>query len=53
MSVREYRARAAVLFRARRSQVSRVLFARVVVRHSRVSHVLPRAVRAYRALSAR
>jgi hypothetical protein len=30
-----------------------VLFARVVARRSRVSRALPRAVRAYRALSAR
>jgi hypothetical protein len=53
MSVRAYRARAAVLFRAGRSRVSHVLFARVVARRSRVSRALPRAVRAFHTLSAR
>jgi hypothetical protein len=59
-----YHARVAVLFRARRhvSFVSvvravcmrcRVRFAHVVACRSRVSHALPRVVRAYRALSAR
>jgi hypothetical protein len=63
MSVRAYRARVAVLFHARRREsfasVARVVRTRCrapfacVVRRSRVSRALPRAVRAYRALSAR
>jgi hypothetical protein len=69
MSVRAYRARVAVLFRARRrksfasvARVVRVLsravrvaarHSRVVVRPSRVSRAFPHAVPAYRALSAR
>jgi hypothetical protein len=48
-----YSARAVVLFRARRSRVSRVLFSRVVACCSRVSCALPHVVRVYRALSAR
>jgi hypothetical protein len=53
MSVRTYRARAAVLFRARRSRVSRVLCTRVATRRSRMSRALPRTVRVYHVLSAR
>jgi hypothetical protein len=63
MSVRAYRARAAVLFRTRRREsfasAARVVRTRCrvpfafVARRSRVSLALPRAVRAYRALSAR
>jgi hypothetical protein len=52
MSVRAYRARAAILFRARRRE-SFASVARVVARRSRVSRALPRAVRAYSTLSAR